>query len=487
MIAIGIRYLAGWSVATDSADRNRPEWPPHPDRVFMALADAHFETGGDDAEMGALLWLEQEGPPSIHASEAKHRETVTTYVPVNDSPILNRRKGRTPSAQQARAGLQLLPENRSRQARQFPVAIPQDPTVYLAWPSVPPPGVRRALESLCSKVIRVGHSASLVQAWVEDAPPPPNLVPADGVAQQSLRVSGPGRLEHLQVQYRNNRRPERSRWVAYAPAQPESPPQAPHGVFQEGLLALRRVQGRRMGLESTLIISEKLRHAVVKHCPEPVPEWVSGHTSDGRPSQMPHLAFLPLPFVGSQHADGHLLGFALAVPRLVGQAEVGRCLNPVLGLEPDGSPRQVHVYHGTDFDWRLEMEGGHSPTAALQPRTWTIPTRRWATVTPIAFDRHPKGRDQEGQAVRMVEEACGRIGLPRPQDVMLSQVSLHLGVPHSRSFPGIRRKSGNARLQHLHAVVTFAEPVAGPVILGAGRYRGYGMCRPLQWEGGYAE
>ena len=42
MIAIGIRYLCGWAMATHPADRNRAEWPPHPDRVFMALAAAHF-------------------------------------------------------------------------------------------------------------------------------------------------------------------------------------------------------------------------------------------------------------------------------------------------------------------------------------------------------------------------------------------------------------------------------------------------------------
>ena len=487
MIAIGIRHLNGWSMATDSADRNRPEWPPHPDRIFMALAAAHFETDGGGSEQAALHWLERQGAPNIWASEATHRYTTTTYVPVNDAAPLSRRSGRTPSAQQARTGLQLLPENRSRQARQFPVAIPRDPTVYLAWAADPLPEVREGLESLCSKVIRVGHSASLVQVWVEDFPPPPNLIPAEGVAQRPLRVSGPGRLEHLKAQYRNNRRPERSRWVAYAPAQPESPLAAPHGIFHDRLLALRRVEGKGVGLESTLMIAENLRNAVVKHCPEPVPEWVSGHTKDGWPSQMPHLAFLPLPFVGTQHADGHLLGVALAIPRDIEQTDVGRCLNPLLGFMEDGSLRRIHLYDGANLDWQLELEGGDSPPAALQSRTWTRPARRWATVTPIVFDRHPKGRDQESQAVRMVEESCERIGLPRPMDVMLSQVSLHVGVPHSRSFPSLRRKSDNGRLQHLHAVVTFAEPVGGPVILGAGRFRGYGMCRPVRWEGRNAE
>jgi CRISPR-associated protein Csb2 len=30
-----------------------------------------------------------------------------------------------------------------------------------------------------------------------------------------------------------------------------------------------------------------------------------------------------------------------------------------------------------------------------------------------------------------------------------------------------------------HAVIRFSEPVAGPVILGAGRFVGLGLCRPL--------
>ena len=85
VFAIGIRYLMGWSMATHSADRERPEWPPHPDRVFMALAAAHYETDGSDNEREALSWLEGQGPPNVWASDATYRETLTTYVPVNDT------------------------------------------------------------------------------------------------------------------------------------------------------------------------------------------------------------------------------------------------------------------------------------------------------------------------------------------------------------------------------------------------------------------
>ena len=295
MIAIGIRHLNGWSMAADSADRNRPEWLPHPDRIFMALAAAHFETDGDGLEQAALHWLERQGAPNIWASEATHRDTITTYVPVNDSAPLSRRPGRVPSPQQVHAGLQLL----RRTAPGGPVSsrwpFPGTPPCTWSWPADPTPEVRDGLSSLCGKVIRVGHSASLVQAWVEDAPPDPNLVPTEGLARHPLRVSGPGRLDHLTAQYQSGRRPERSRWVSYTQPQPDTRPEIPQGAFDNRLLALRRIDGRRLGLESTLMLADKLRNAVVSHCPQPVPEWVSGHTADRRPSQQPHLAF-PAPF-----------------------------------------------------------------------------------------------------------------------------------------------------------------------------------------------
>ena len=484
MIALGIRYLTGWSMATDSADRTKPEWPPHPDRVFMALVAAHFETDGEDAEREALVWLEEQDPPAMWCTEATERDATTTYVPVNDTSLSRQVQGRASSPNQVKAGLQLLPEYRTRQPRQFPVAIPYDPTVYLVWPADPSQSVRKGLESLCGKVVRVGHSASLVQTWVEDAPPTPNLVPTEGLTHHPLRVPGPGRLDHLIGQYQSERRPERSRWTAYGQAQPPIHPAEPHSVFHDRLLVMRVVDGKPLGLESTLILAERLRHAVVRHCPQPVPEWISGHTSNGQPLQHPHMAFLPLPHVGHQHADGHLLGFALAVPNHIEPTEVGRCFNPVVGFTEEGTLQRLHLYDGGYFDWWLEQERRESPPVALRSSVWTRSARRWATVTPVVFDRHPKGQGKEHQAETMVQEACERIGLPSPLDVVLSQVSLHLGAPHSRAFPYLRRKSDSGRLQHLHAVVTFAEPVRGPVILGAGRYRGYGLCRPIEWEGG---
>lgn len=482
MVSMAIRYLNGWAMATDPSDRNRAEWPPHPDRVFMALASAHFETDGGASEREALTWLERQEAPRLWASEWTERTVGVAFVPVNDTTGPRLRSGQPPTPEQTSEGMRLLPEYRGRQPRRFPVAIPRDPTVYLVWNDDPPDQVRQGLADLCEKIVRVGHSASLVQAWLEDGPPAPNWVPSNGAAQLRLRVPGPGRLTHLEDQFARGLRPERSRWAGYARPLTEPAPKSSSPVFDARLLVLRRTGGRLLGLESTLALTDLLRRTVLRLCPDPVPAWISGHESDGRVFRRPHLAFLPLPHVGGKYADGHLVGLGLAIPTEVDRREVARCLNPVLGFQPDGNLRPLSLYSGRSLEWDLEMERRDSPPAALLGTTWTGESTRWATVTPIAFDRHAKGMDPHFQAEEMVALACQRIGLPRPRDVVVSQVSLHEGVPPSRDFPPLRRKADGGRMRHAHAIITFEDPVPGPVVLGAGRFRGYGLCKPVRLE-----
>ena len=111
--------------AADGARKEQAEWPPHPDRVFMALAAAWFETGENPKEREALCWLATLPPPSIAASGD------VSYVPVNDTGVGPPTSGDLGKLRDA--GLAVLPEYRLRQPRGFPVAIPHDPTVYLIF------------------------------------------------------------------------------------------------------------------------------------------------------------------------------------------------------------------------------------------------------------------------------------------------------------------------------------------------------------------
>jgi len=239
-----------------------------------------------------------------------------------------------------------------------------------------------------------------------------------------------------------------------------------------------------MGLVSTLQLTKALRDTIIKACPEPVPEWVSGHQEDGTPSEKDHMAIVPLPFVGTEHADGHLLGLGLVIPELIEQSEITRCFKTLL-FHDSGMPKSIELKLGRFGVWELEIEDREDNQRQLSLREWiwNDPARRWATVTPIAIDRHAKGQDKWQQVEENIKKACERIGLPSPTYVIPMPVSGFIGVPHGQLFPKITRKSDEGKIFHTHAVIEFPEPVCGPILLGAGRYRGYGFCRPYK-EGG---
>ena len=526
MFALGINYLNGWAMAAaDGARKEQAEWPPHPDRVFMALAAAWFETGEDSAEGEALRWLEAlDDPPDIAASDHTTRSAVVSYVPVNDSTVSRRVPARQELSSLRNAGLSVLPEHRSRQPRGFPVAIPHDPKVYLVWQDVELSTHRDGLESLAAKVTHIGHSASLVHAWVTDNAediPAPTWEPIEGVATHRLRTFSKGRLDALARMYnkddvleyadlkaqsdasrgaRRRRvnetiserfgsrvpvslRPTPTRWQGYEkPSDPE-PPDVPSSVFAPNLVVLT-IKGRRIPLTTTLRLTQALRGALMDSCPEqPPPEWFSGHTPQGSPTTSPHMALLTLPFVGRQHADGRVMGLALALPESLPPQEAARCLSAFLYEQDTGLPRKHKLFDGRWFECEVEIEISDRPRFNLNPDTWTRPSRVWASVTPVVLNRHFEGSDRWERAAESVKDACEHIELPRPREVLLHPTSLFEGVPLSREFPRLPRKRDGGLQRHTHAVMIFDEPVQGPVVLGAGRFRGYGLCRPMDQRG----
>ena len=63
-----------------------------------------------------------------------------------------------------------------------------------------------------------------------------------------------------------------------------------------------------------------MRAAMLSYADDPVPEGLSGHGPEGTPATAPHVAVLPIPYVGFEHADGRLVGLAVSIPRTLGDA-----------------------------------------------------------------------------------------------------------------------------------------------------------------------
>ncbi|MGH8953055.1 MAG: type I-G CRISPR-associated protein Csb2 [Acidimicrobiia bacterium] len=515
MLAFGIRYLNGFAVATEPDVRDRAEWPPHPGRVFMALAAAHFQTGADSAEREALTWLEDlDEAPAIRAGDYVERSPVTQYVPVNDKPG------------PAKALLQSVPLTRDRQPRTFARAFLEHDMVYLIWPSAEPAeAMRHAFEGLCAKVTRIGHSSSLVQMCLANGNEvgEPDWVPDDERATEYLRVAGPGTLAELERLYNAEAvdayadllvaaaddsdrkaqraakkrlkeefsseeppqlRPRISLYRGYAPATVVGATStAPGTVFDVHpiVLGFQREDGpqRELDLSCVLAVVQRWREAIISQSnglPGRIRGLLSGHKGDGAPLEEPHLAFLPLAFVGHSHADGRLLGMGLSLPSDISRDERRKALQAIAKVR--------HLALGRLGLWRIAPERRSSPPWNLRPRVWTSYPQgatHWSTVTPVVFDRHPKTKDRgahQKEVAAMIASACKRIGLPQPRNVIVTHVSAHLGVPPAFAFPRLTRKDGSER-RHAHAILVFDEPVCGPIMIGAGRYRGYGVARAV--------
>ena len=79
----------------------------------------------------------------------------------------------------------------------------------------------------------------------------------------------------------------------------------------------------------------------------------------------------------------------------------------------------------------------------------------------------------------VVATACLQSGLPEPATIRAGLAPFLAGVPHARSFH-VKPRAGRPPRPLFHADITFPVPVLGPVLLGAGRYAGYGVCRPIK-------
>jgi CRISPR-associated protein Csb2 len=513
-MVLGIRYLTGYCVARDLT-RQEAEWPPHPARVFMAMAATHFETGADPEEREALLWLENQPPPHVFASDGAQRSNVETYVPVND----------------CNGGIL----KRARQSRSFPAVRPDSDSVYLFWTNEPVAELRSAIERLCAKVTRIGHSSSLTQMWVseEQTAITPNWQPADLQYGRRLRVPEKGLLQYLERSFNGDAIQEYFRLTdeiagatgkhklalktqlqqrfqgvlpqaakpivtassGYRQYQPDSAAKTREycGPFGPNFIVLHEFESPTLGLESTLQLTLALRNALLKVCPQPQPEWLTGHAPDGSPSKHPHIAFFPLPFVGRQHADGHIMGLGIAIPKeLAGESRptqqaLRECFGPLFYDPKTNAPReQLKLWKnsqsgdGKVWEWFLKRELREDPPRSLKPATWTGPSICWASVTPVVLHHFPK-KSYVDDVERILRDAFKSALLPEPVSIQISQASAHIGAGSIRDVPAFAEGNGFTRYS-THVVATFSHPVTGPMLVGRGRFRGYGLFRPYRKE-----
>lgn len=561
MLCLEIRLLTGRYAAATVTDPGAAEWPPHPARAYSALTAAlHDDPEPRDDEIRAVKWLAGAGTPEIFASPASMREMRDVFVPTNDQkalpdidPYIDRLTAAEMAFEQAtgkdRAKAEKIlvkataslrarsiesskddgrgaPANAAElhnrrlkpQPRRFPVAIPSLDVVHFQWSAGPPAGVLQALDRVAARVSRLGHSSSLVAMRVHsepaDAAGRERWVPTEH-GDTFIRVPLPDQLERLHAEHERHQQveqrllpahPVRYSVVGDQQAAPEIPTSVFSDVESEWLIfeVVGPLEGgRRLLLDISLSqhLARAMRGTLLGHIdPETSPAVLTGHSEDGSPAELPHLAYVPLADVGHPHASGAILGLALIPPRDFGIRARDRLLEAIYGAEVNAAgqlratsgtvhePQPLRITLGKRGVVYLRRLRESSSRLALSPSRWTQPALRWYTATAVALGRNPGNLQSREPGVvarameaaeRTIEADCLNIGLPRPSGVWVHRRSLLNGAPAARRFMPFPSQTTGLRRVCVHAEVHFDTPVRGPLILGAGRYFGLGLCAPV--------
>jgi CRISPR-associated protein Csb2 len=360
------------------------------------------------------------------------------------------------------------------------VCVP-DPEVRFLWPSVQIP--QSEVDALAWRAARVGYlgcadSKALLSICCR---PPAEGVEAakrwqpipDGAATGDCVLVNVGSQAHLDAALRahglrdpRDRRRARQRrtrcWYR--------PPTVAGPVRNSGGSCVWLQFSDSLPSGATVRVAYSLKAALMRrwadHENSDPPWWVSGHgTPEGRDYQL--ARFLALPTVEHQYADGQLSGACVWIPEAA-EANEGAmlaALSRTLG--------RFHVPGLGDVATSEFDPLSQRRRWAATPDRWVGPARRWVTALPALSDRH--GFPSRADVVRW----CVQADLPPVDDesVRVSRRRLLAGGVELKSHQVARPKHRSTR-GFAHVQFVLAEPVLGPIAIGAGRSYGLGLCAP---------
>lgn len=473
-----------------------PEWPPAPARLFQALlAGAARGAGVPDAVSEALGALERLSPPTIAVPVGQRQRLVSFYVPNNDGGA---------------ADLGQDPRNVIRSEKhEAPVILDPDVPLLYLWHLAPADEPSAgAVAELAKHVYQFGRGidpafavARIVcdeeaEALLERHPGPVHR-PA-GRGPNGLACPCPGSLASLQARHaafldrltpmvvgRKTvtafRQPPRP---LFASIRYEAPP-------ADVLFEIRRDDGRFAALPAARsgALAKALIHAAAKRLIDQLPNLQPqierylvgcGANDDDKAKR---VRVIPLPTL-RMHVDRAIRRVLVEVPGdcPLAAADVAWAFT---GLEPH-DPETCELWGG-----RLVRA-----TDMTMAERYLGPAQCWRSETPLALPA-PRRRLGRGETKAGTERAAEEVQASRAVRAVLRHagVTAHATVTRIQREPfaaqGTRAEAfaaGTRFDKHAlwHVELTFDAPlrreVAGPLVLGNGRYLGLGLMMPAQGQ-----
>jgi CRISPR-associated protein Csb2 len=496
-LLISVRLHEGWYHGSDGM--------PSPAKLFQAIVAGTGLSGPLDTDcLASLEWLEKQAPPFVASPHRALQKSYGNYVPNND---LDAKHGDPNRVNEIRVKKAITP-----------VVFDHSVPFLYGWTLANDAAVAAAqnLLPLVDRLYQLGRGIDMAWAWAELVPDnelQARLQVYPGVIRRASGVSGtvdcptPGSLASLQLRHRASahqfastldgrgqtfRQRPKPKWrkVSYS------------GTPQRYMLELTQSDGSGFAswpLEGATQLVEEVRDAAAEKLRLAFPNQVSevdqvliGRKPDGTnagptPSR---VRIIPLPSIGHPEADMQIRRLLVDVP--------GECLLRAddIGWAFSGL-RLVHPPSGNQIDLTRSAD-----QSTLRHFGVDHPARIWRSITPVALsaakrrridplrvrdDQQEKKSGQEKHA----EHALAFDALPNA----LRHADLNVRVHAVR----VQREPFDQRGQRVeafargtrfdkhtlwHMELEFDSLVAGPVVLGDGRFLGLGLMRPATTPSG---
>lgn len=462
------------------------DWPPSPFRLFQALvAAAHTGRAVDDAEMSALLWLESRPAPIIAAPKARQASNTTYYVPRNGADAFG---GNLARAAQKR-------DPKFSKPHFFDAGVP---LIYL-WSVDTGTEHAETITQLADLLYQLGRGVDMAFAVAETLEtqeaerrladyPGTIFWPTSGGSGFRLRCPQAGQSLQSLVS-RHAAQLNRLREGNFRQVPPPAFAEVGYGCPPVRFVFDLRCSGADGGFVSQPLASVA---ALVEILRNQAAERLRAHHAD--------LTERVVIGRGAEEADKPLRIRIIPLPS-IGHAQANQDIRRVVVEVPPNCPIPA-----ADIDWAfagltlgVDEETGEIAGPVLIPATdpedmlrhygiadaKADEARIWRTVTPVALPmaRRPGRRDgatratAEAGAVQAVRQALRHIGYSGQAIVRRiqrepfdTQGQIAAAFQHGRFAAN--------RLYHVD--IEFSQPVAGPIVIGDGRYFGLGLFRPVR-------
>ncbi len=487
LLCISVRFLQPMSHGR--GDGGEPEWPPSPLRVFQALIAASAARWNERARLAyaapALRWLERQSVPSIVAAVGERSQVkYRLYVPDNTGDLA--------AGTWSRGDATKIVKRTEKDIRPTHLKLGEGAVHYLWRLSDPNPEFEQHKEVLSAAARSITHlgwgidmvaaNASVITEADAKKLSGEHWRPSEGQSGTSLRVPVVGTLNALIDKHNSflnrlgpegfNPVPPLSAFQVVGYRRATDPPQRQYAAFT----LLKPDAGGMRSFDTTRRTREvagMLRSAVarVAHDQDRSNEWINvfvhGKTPDGLhpasgETSPDRFQYLPLPTIN----------FGL------GRVET---IRRVLIAAPSHCGKDIAWVRRTLSGEELKNENGDSEAllTILPGSDWVLqqyiaPSRIWSSVTPVILPGHDDGNLDK--ASRLLKTAFVQAGYQKElldQTVLeWRRVGFQAGVDLACRYWPPENLNHHPRY---HVLVTFPHPISGPLVVGSGRFRGFGL------------